>query len=546
MSTSGGTGHIGGGLAINMAASGDASAAVPVVVNRGESDAVVTKKRRHKSSSRSKSKSSRSKSKSSISLSASGSRSVEEEHVSVDANRGSFVGASGTQYEDEVVVNTIYQDVYKRSSSDVKDGDNEVSRRRVVTRVDRLPPRLIHHEEQIEEGTGKVLKEYEFEEQVPVDYTVVRQDVVEHIVVIPTTKSSTKKQPLKPRIVEIEKRVPVEKIVDVDQVETVEVLVEVVTPSGKTRTIPNIIPKKKIVPREKKVIIERPVERIVEVPEYQYIDVEEVIEAVEVEEEHEVLVYKEVEVPTVIEVPVEEVHERDEFTDVQVLMPFGVKAETTVEYTVPTIVERRTSRGYPVYVPRFIEVPTNSIQLTPDQRFKCKQLLSQMRELESSYLDSNKIISVCEIEKMGVAARDHQTCIQGHIDASDIKSSLMHTFQQGEYVATQAAATQKAVSTHHGDDLYHVSGTHAASVASVAPATEILDQDNVRRTIYAANESGYYGTTQTSAYGVDHHAQHIVAQQMNPWSTLQYEVKSTGVTAAEESITLNSASVRAA
>jgi len=313
--------------------------------------------------------------------------------------------------------------------------------RRVVRKIERLSPRLVHHEEFEIEGSGRVVKEYEFEEQVAVDYTGIREDVVEHIVAIPVVNEIQSREihAEATRIVEIEKPVTVTKVVDVEQVEIVEQIKEVPTPSGRISKKFNYIPVKKIIPQERKVIIERPVEKVVEVDDITYVDTEEVIETIEIPEYQDVVKIKKVEVPTIIEMPKEYIEEVDCVTDVEVLIPVGVEAETKVQYTVPTIVEKRVSRGYPVYVPRFIEAPTSSIHLSKDQREKSKALLAQMKELELSMHEDAKIVSVCEIEKLGVAARDHQTCIQGHIETSDLKKSLITTFGKSD-------------STEDGDD----------------------------------------------------------------------------------------------
>jgi len=388
----------------------------------------------------------------------------------VETQVGTIRTRGSVHHEDEVRVNTIYAEM-PRSLSEEHDG-----RRRVVNRIVRQQPRLVHHEEHIVEEPGRIVNEYQFEEQVPVDYHVVREDVVEHIVVVPVTEEVVKKEVLPPRIVEVEKKVPIKKIVEVDTVEVVETIKEIPTPSGRTQKKVNYIPRKKVVPQDKYVTIERPIEKVVDVPDITYVDVEEIIETVEVPEYQDVIRVKEVPIPQIVEVPREIIEERTEVADVEVLIPVGVKAHSTVEYTVPTIVEKRSSRGYPVYVPRFIEVPRNAIELTNDQRAKSKKLLSQMKELEASHLEGHKIVSVCEIEKMGVAARDHQTCIQGHIDSSDIKSSLLNVF-----------GTRGVVYDEEED---------------VLPTKELR------------NNEGYYGhTTHTSGHN---------------WGTIAYETKAGG------------------
>jgi len=325
------------------------------------------------------------------------------------------------------------------SSSESTSTQPDPNVRRVVRKVERQAPRLIHHEEFEVEGSGTIIKEYEFEEQVPVEYTGVREDIVEHIVAVPVVHETQQREyhAESSRIVEIEKPVTVTKIVEVPQVEIVEQLKEVPTPSGRIAKKFNYVPKKKIIPQERKVIVERPVEKVVEVDDITYIDTEEIIETIEVAEYQDVIKITEKKVPTVVEIPFEVVEEIDEVADVDVLIPVGVEAETTVVYNVPTIVERRTAKGYPVYVPRFIESPISSIHLSKDQREKSKALLDQLKELEGSVKDGSKIISACEIEKMGVAARDHQTCIQGHIDSSDLKKSLIDVFGKSDSSISQ-------------------------------------------------------------------------------------------------------------
>jgi len=314
-------------------------------------------------------------------------------------------------------------------SSDVELEEQPPNRRRVITRVERRAPRMVSHlETDMVELSGKVIKEYEFEEQVSVGYTGIREDILEHIVAVPITMEEINRHAVPQTVVEVEKPVVVERIIETPQIEIIEKLVEVPTSSGRQHKTYNYIPKKRIVPQERKVYIERPVEKIIEVDQITYNDREEVIETIEVPEYQDVITVKELRVPTVVEVAREVMEERDEFTNIPVMIPVGVEAETTVTYTVPTIVEKRVSRGYPVYVPRFIEVPTSSISLNKDQRAKSNVIIAELKELEVSNALDGKIISACEIEKLGVAARHHQSCIQGHFDAGDLKKSLMNNF----------------------------------------------------------------------------------------------------------------------
>jgi len=350
-------------------------------------------------------------------------RGVATTYAQRSVSRSSSSYDSVEEHNDrKVKVNTIYKDASDESVA-------EPGVVRITRKVERQNPVLVHHEEHIQDKkSGRVLKEYEFEEQVAVPYTAIREDIVEHLVAIPTTEEDVQREKIPTKVVEVEKRIPYQTVIEVPTVNRVERVNKVPTPSGRVNKVINYIPVPKVVQQEKKVFIERPVEQIVEVPDITYIDTEEVIQTIEVPEYQDVVKTREVLVPTIVEIPREHIVERDEVTEVDVLIPVGVAAQTKVKYTVPTIVERRSSRGYPVYVPRFIEVPTNSIQLTPDQRETSKKLLEQMTELEQSAVKGREVVSVCEIEKIGVAARDHFTCIQGHIESSDIKKSLLNVF----------------------------------------------------------------------------------------------------------------------
>jgi len=354
-----------------------------------------------------------------------------------------------TTVTEETTVTTTTEDaivLVRGDSSSSSSSLKKPASRRVVRKVERGAPHLLLREETVDENAGRVLKEYEFEEQVQVSYTGIREDVVEHIVAVPVmdTHEVRTHSPEHTRIIEVEKPYTVTKIIDVPQVEYVERLTEVPTPSGRTQKRLNYVTKKKVVPQERKVIVERPVERFVEVDDITYIDTEEIIETVEVPEYQDVIKIKEKRVPTIIEVPVHVVEETDCIESVDVLIPVGVEAETKVKYTVPTIVEKRHARGYPVYVPRFIETPTSSIHLTKEQRVSSNALIAQMKELEGSMIDGSKIVSACEIEKMGVAARDHQTCIQGHVQSSDLKKSLIDVFGRGASVESGKSHAGKA------------------------------------------------------------------------------------------------------
>ncbi|KAH0474498.1 MAG: uncharacterized protein KVP18_001696, partial [Porospora cf. gigantea A] len=144
------------------------------------------------------------------------------------------------------------------------------------------------------------------------------------------------------------------------------------------------------------------VETVVEVPEIRYLD--KIINK-------PVPTYVEKEIPDYVTVDsTEKVHRK---------IPVPVEAVTTFEYELPQIRPHYTKVKYPVYLPRFVEVPVAKQLLTETMLHKADQHLNQVRLLD----DAKKAVSLCDIENL--AAHIRKEDIVTLTKDKDLKETLL-------------------------------------------------------------------------------------------------------------------------
>eukprot|EP00915_Cephaloidophora_sp_WS-2016_P004164 GHVH01005596.1.p1 GENE.GHVH01005596.1~~GHVH01005596.1.p1 ORF type:complete len:435 (+),score=86.16 GHVH01005596.1:182-1486(+) len=187
---------------------------------------------------------------------------------------------------------------------------------------------------------------------------IVREEVVEKTIVIPEViqieEWVDEEIEVEDRVIEVAKIIQVEKVVEVPEIEIIEKIIEVpeVVIREKIREVPRIETVERIV----EVPVIQVIEKIVEVPQIEYRDVptERVVEVPEIVTEE---IPREVAIPQYVDRPVEQVRVTEESYAVERKIPIPVEAETVVEYALPHIRPKYTKRKFPVYLPRFVEVP---------------------------------------------------------------------------------------------------------------------------------------------------------------------------------------------
>lgn len=210
----------------------------------------------------------------------------------------------------------------------------------------------------------------------------MREEIIEKVIVVPETVQIEEwvedEYDMEETVIEIAKKYQIEKIVEVPEIEIVEKVIEQIEKviREKIVEIPVIQTVEKII----EVPIIQTVEKIVEVPEVQYRDIpmERIVEVPEYKTEE---VIREVKRANFVDKPVEQkklivdakVHKRR--------LPVPVEAETIVEFTVPHLRANYVKKKFPVYLPRFIEVPVSRQFVDAGAAHKNEAYAARLRNL---------------------------------------------------------------------------------------------------------------------------------------------------------------------
>lgn len=250
---------------------------------------------------------------------------------------------------------------------------------------------------------------------------IVREEIIEKIIVVPekiiTEEIVDDIQIVRQKVIEVSKPTIIEKVIEVPEIEVVEKIIEVPEKVVQERIVeqPRYIKQERIVPIERY----QNVEKVVEVPEIHYRDVH-VEKTVEIPDYKEEIIIKQVQVPQYIEKPVANFIKVEHAIDIRRDLPIPVEAEITYEYRMPQLKPRYSKVTYPVYLPRFIEVPVAKEVLTEDLCRQAEQYLTRISGLTKS------AVSLCEIE--GLAAKIMNTDFQSHLAKSDLHSAVLNAW----------------------------------------------------------------------------------------------------------------------
>lgn len=178
-------------------------------------------------------------------------------------------------------------------------------------------------------------------------------------------------------------------------------------------------------------------ERVVEVPEVEYR--EKIVEKVEkiIEEK-------------IKEVPKIEYRERiievvKVYDDVDRLIPVPVEAVTTYEYQLAQIKPRVVKVQYPMYVPRFVEVPVQAEQLDDAELPRTQELASKLSDLVGAQAVSLKDLETMttEIRQSSCSAAVETMAQNQPEDATARAQALIrHKWQTGQLQVTPAPPPQ--------------------------------------------------------------------------------------------------------
>lgn len=328
-----------------------------------------------------------------------------------------------------------------------------------VIGVERGVERLVSTTEH--EGECIVHERYE-SQRVRVPKKIIREEVIERVYVVPETvqieEYVEEDVDVEEKIVEVEKKIIIEKIVEVPEIEIVEKIIEI--PETVVREKVREVPKIEYVERVVEVPVEQIVERCVSIPQIEYKDVP-VEKIVEVPEVHTEEITREVAVPQYMERDVERIHYREEAFNLERKVPVPVEAEQIVEYTLPELIPRYSKKTFPVYLPRFIEVPIA-------RQFAEQSMLGQAEAFNARVTSLTTIhpaMSLCEIENLAKEIKDVDLVQKHHGFSANIRvDQIQKAFQNGELMggAAMGAAMAMGASSRGG----YVGGIHSGNTAT--------------------------------------------------------------------------------
>eukprot|EP01053_Blabericola_migrator_P003391 Blabericola_migrator_1__3390@NODE_1_length_33786_cov_123_788665_g0_i0_p5_GENE_NODE_1_length_33786_cov_123_788665_g0_i0NODE_1_length_33786_cov_123_788665_g0_i0_p5_ORF_typecomplete_len482_score45_51IMCp/PF12314_8/3_2e02IMCp/PF12314_8/5e16IMCp/PF12314_8/1_8e06IMCp/PF12314_8/1_9_NODE_1_length_33786_cov_123_788665_g0_i01948420929 len=293
---------------------------------------------------------------------------------------------------------------------------------------------------------GHIVGERLQEHRIKVPKRIVREDVYEKIVRIPEKRLEEElveeEQVVLERIVEVAKPIIHERVVEVPQYEYVDKIVEV--PEVIVQERVHHVPKVEIVERVKEVpkIIRQ--EKLVEVPQIEYRDVP-IAKRVEVPQIQEEVVIRERPVPQYVDKIIPEVVEREVYQHIPISVPRPMAAEIKYQYEIPQIRENPRKHRFPIYVPKFVEraIPRYCLDdFNADQATRFNNhiaLLTQRPTVQLSQLDA----VAQEVNRDQVLSK-----LQRHVEAQG-SQNIANNFQRGRLAIEGSAITRPHSSYQH-------------------------------------------------------------------------------------------------
>lgn len=138
---------------------------------------------------------------------------------------------------------------------------------------------------------------------------------------------------------------------------------------------------------------------------------------------------KQVTVPQYVDKPVPEYVNVEVAVDVDRNIPVPVEAITTFEYQLAQFRPRINKVVYPLYVPRFVEVPVAAELFDPT-------LLSQLQAQGSKLqvLSSSQALGLCDVENMATELRQTDVhALQGNVN---LEAAILNAWKSGQIGVT--------------------------------------------------------------------------------------------------------------
>eukprot|EP01057_Protomagalhaensia_wolfi_P005890 Protomagalhaensia_wolfi_Nauph_80__5889@NODE_763_length_2021_cov_61_418264_g573_i0_p1_GENE_NODE_763_length_2021_cov_61_418264_g573_i0NODE_763_length_2021_cov_61_418264_g573_i0_p1_ORF_typecomplete_len540_score137_72IMCp/PF12314_8/1_8e04IMCp/PF12314_8/3_2e08IMCp/PF12314_8/0_0064_NODE_763_length_2021_cov_61_418264_g573_i04011963 len=285
------------------------------------------------------------------------------------------------------------------------------------------PERIVSVQQHAGAATHVVSERYEIR-KIKVPKRIVHKEIIEKVVVIPEEivreEIIEEEQDVREKIVEVARPIIEEKVIERPEIEIIEKIVHV----------PEIIYQEKIREdvqiqyQERITEVPKPVyqERVVEVPDVRYreVPVERVVEVPEIREE---VILKQVTVPQYVDKPVPMVVEVEVVTNVERNIPVPVEAVIAYEFRIPKLKGHYTKVTYPVYLPRFIEMPIAAELYSATITSKAEQYLSQISSL------TRTAASLCDIENL--AKSIIQTDLVTQCNQVDLQGAVLQAWNSG-------------------------------------------------------------------------------------------------------------------
>eukprot|EP01056_Protomagalhaensia_sp_Gyna25_P000626 Protomagalhaensia_sp_Gyna_25__625@NODE_1294_length_1975_cov_207_605372_g1033_i0_p2_GENE_NODE_1294_length_1975_cov_207_605372_g1033_i0NODE_1294_length_1975_cov_207_605372_g1033_i0_p2_ORF_typecomplete_len564_score145_93IMCp/PF12314_8/6_9e03IMCp/PF12314_8/3_4e07IMCp/PF12314_8/2_8e07IMCp/PF12314_8/5_1e03IMCp/PF12314_8/9_4e03_NODE_1294_length_1975_cov_207_605372_g1033_i01851876 len=354
--------------------------------------------------------------------------------------------------------------VYYGGASTVSRGQSTATETSRVVGVEYGEQRVISVSQRVDESRQSVLSERYVEHEIKVPKKIVREEVIEKVIIVPEKiiheEIIDEIQKVREKVIEIARPTIIEKVVEVPEIEYVEKIVEVPEKIVQEKIVQEV----KVQYQERIVEVPKPIyqERIIEVPEVQYreVPVERIVEVPEYKDE---IVYRDVPVTQYVEKPVPEYVTVEVPVELARKEPIPVEAEVTFEYRIPQLKASYGRITYPVYLPRFIEVPVAAELLNEPLTVAANNYIASIQAL------SRNATSLCEIEDL--ATKIMRTDFHSQLEHADLQTAVLRAWESNVLkIGAQEAATpaggavQTTVTTTTGAPL---GGT--TTVTSYAP-----------------------------------------------------------------------------
>jgi hypothetical protein len=277
-------------------------------------------------------------------------------------------------------------------------------------------------------GEERILSEDIEERDVKVMKRIVHQDNYEKIIVVTETELREELvemvQKIKGKVVRFTRPVIREKLVENTTVHTQEVPVKVVEKVFQERIkhVPKIEHRQRVVQVPKYIVKES----IVEVPQIEYKEVikEKIVEVPEIKERY---VIQPVPVPEYVEKPVPQEIVVDKIVEVERSIPQPLEVVSTAEYLLPQMAPKLQVVKYPLYVPRFTEVPVPAELFTKEEIQSMENLITRIQGLTGS-----PAIGLHDLEQLAESCRSSINMASARMTPENYEAALSEAWRNGQ------------------------------------------------------------------------------------------------------------------